>query len=43
MRVDNLTDRNFIGSVIVNETNGRFYESSPRRNMSIGLRASLQF
>ena len=43
VRIDNLTDRNYVGSVIVNETNGRFYEPSPRRNMSIGLRASLQF
>ena len=43
VRVDNVTDRNYVGSVIVDETNGRFYEPSPRRNMSIGLRASLQF
>jgi iron complex outermembrane recepter protein len=42
-RIDNVTDRNYVGSVIVNETNGRFYEPSPRRNISIGLRASLQF
>ncbi|HSU63785.1 MAG TPA: TonB-dependent receptor [Burkholderiales bacterium] len=42
-RIDNLTDRNYVGSVIVNETNGRFYEPSPRRNMSIGIQASLQF
>src|SRR5439155_11108051 len=25
-RIDNLTDRNYVGSVIVNETNSRFYE-----------------
>jgi len=43
VRVDNVTDRNYVGSVIVDETNGRFYEPSPRRSMSIGLRASLQF
>jgi len=42
-RIDNLTDRNYVGSVIVNETNGRFYEPSPRRNFTIGLRASVQF
>ncbi|HEX2565762.1 MAG TPA: TonB-dependent receptor [Burkholderiales bacterium] len=42
-RIDNVTDRNYVGSVIVNETNGRFYEPSPRRSISIGLRASLQF
>lgn len=43
VRVDNLTDRNYTGSVIVNETNGRYYEPSPRRNMSVGVQASLQF
>jgi iron complex outermembrane recepter protein len=42
-RIDNLNDHNYIGSVIVNETNSRFYEPSPRRNMSIGIQASLQF
>ena len=41
--VDNLTNRNYVGSVIVNETNFRYFEPAPRRNMSIGLQASLQF
>jgi iron complex outermembrane receptor protein len=43
LRIDNLTDRNYVGSVIVNETNGRYYEPSPRRNMSVGVQARLQF
>ncbi len=43
LRVDNLTDRNYVGSVIVNEGNGRYYEPSPRRNALLGLQASLQF
>jgi iron complex outermembrane receptor protein len=43
VRVDNLGDRNYVGSVIVNEANGRFYEPSPRRSMSGGIQASLQF
>ena len=43
LRLDNLTDRNYVGSVIVNEANGRFYEPSPRRSMTIGAQASLQF
>lgn len=43
VRLDNLTDRNYAGSVIVNEGNRRFYEPSPRRNMSAGIQASLQF
>ena len=43
VRLDNITDRNYAGSVIVNEGNRRFYEPSPRRSMSAGIRASLQF
>ncbi|HET9663937.1 MAG TPA: TonB-dependent receptor, partial [Burkholderiales bacterium] len=31
IRVDNLTDRRYIGSVIVSEANGRFYEPAPER------------
>src|SRR5574341_595632 len=43
VRMDNVTDRDYAGSVIVNEANRRFYEPSPRRNMSAGIQASLQF
>ncbi len=43
VRLDNLTDRNYAGSVIVNEGNRRFYEPSPRRSMTVGIQASLQF
>jgi iron complex outermembrane receptor protein len=43
LRLDNLADRNYVGSVIVNEGNRRFYEPSPRRSMSGGIQASLQF
>lgn len=43
VRIDNITDRNYVGSVIVNEGNSRFYEPSPRRNMTIGVQASVQF
>ena len=43
VRLDNLTDRDYVGSVIVNEGNRRFYEPSPRRNMSVGIQAVLQF
>ena len=42
-RIDNLADRNYAGSVIVNDANGRYYEPSPRRNMTVGIQASLQF
>lgn len=43
VRVDNLTDKNYVGSVIVNEGNGRYYEPSPRRSMTVGVQASLRF
>ena len=43
VRLDNVTDRTYIGSVIVNEGNRRFYEPSPRRSIGAGVQASLQF
>lgn len=43
VRIDNLTDRNYVGSVIVNDGNGRYYEPSPRRSMAVGLQANLRF
>jgi iron complex outermembrane receptor protein len=43
LRVDNVGDKNYIGSVIVAEANGRFYEPAPTRNALIGVQASLQF
>jgi iron complex outermembrane receptor protein len=43
LRIDNLTDRRVIGSVIVNEANGRYYEPSPGRNAMLGIQASLSF
>jgi iron complex outermembrane recepter protein len=36
-RVDNLLDRGHVGSVIVNEGNGRFFEPGPRRTWLVGL------
>ena len=43
VRVDNVTDRQYIGSVIVSEANNRFYEPAPTRNVLVGVQASLQF
>jgi iron complex outermembrane receptor protein len=43
VRLDNVTDRNYAGSVIVNDANGRFYEPAPRRSIAAGIRASVQF
>jgi iron complex outermembrane receptor protein len=40
-RVDNLFDRRIVGSVIVNDGNGRYYEPAPGRSMSLGLRLEL--
>ncbi|SFH54249.1 iron complex outermembrane recepter protein [Nitrosospira sp. Nsp14] len=42
-RIDNLTGTRYVGSVIVNEANGRFYEPSPVRNYMVGLNASYTF
>jgi iron complex outermembrane receptor protein len=42
-RIDNLGDRNYVGSVIVNETSFRYFEPAPTRNFSLGLQAALQF
>ncbi|KFC10564.1 putative TonB-dependent receptor [Trabulsiella guamensis ATCC 49490] len=42
-RVDNLFDRQYVGSVIVNESNGRYYEPSPGRNFSMGLSLAYSF
>ncbi|MBU4610667.1 TonB-dependent receptor [Achromobacter sp. GG226] len=42
-RVDNLFDRKYAGSVIVNDGNGRFFESAPGRNWSAGMGASYAF
>src|SRR5690606_35998742 len=43
VRLDNVTGRTYAGSVIVNDGNGRFYEPAPRRSISGGIEASLQF
>lgn len=36
-RIDNLTNRKWAGSVIVNEANGRFFEPAPGRSYFVGL------
>jgi iron complex outermembrane receptor protein len=42
-RIDNLFDRQYIGSVIVNEGNARYYEPAPGRNWTIGMSAAYRF
>ena len=41
LRIDNLFDRDYIGSVIVGDVNGRFYEPGPERAWYVG--AGLQY
>ena len=43
LRVDNVGDQAYVGSVIVNDGNGRFYEPAPERNMLVGVQANFQF
>jgi iron complex outermembrane receptor protein len=43
VRMDNLADRDYVGSVIVNEGSRRFYEPAPGRSVTAGIQASLQF
>jgi iron complex outermembrane receptor protein len=43
LRVDNVGDKSYVGSVIVNANLDRFYEPAPQRNLLIGLQATLQF
>lgn len=43
LRVDNATDKRYVGSVIVNDGNGRYYEPAPGRNVTAGVQARLAF
>jgi len=43
VRADNLFDRRYIGSVIVNEGNGRFFEPAPGRTWLASVTASVKF
>jgi iron complex outermembrane receptor protein len=43
IRIDNVSGAKYVGAVIVNEGNGRFYEPSPGRNVIVGLNASYVF
>ncbi|MCZ3067083.1 TonB-dependent receptor family protein [Acinetobacter baumannii] len=42
-RVDNLFDKKYAGSVIVNDGNSRYFEPADERNWSAGLRVIKQF
>jgi len=42
-RVDNLFDKRYAGSVIVNESNGRYYEPAAGRSAGMGVGATYRF
>lgn len=41
LRIDNVFDRRAIGSVIVNDGNGRYFEPAPGRGFGAGLRVAM--
>ncbi len=41
-RIDNLTDKRYVGSVIVNQAQLQYYEPAPGRSWTLGLRLTLQ-
>lgn len=43
LRVDNLFDRQYVGSVVVGDSNGRYYESAPGRNWLAGVSVAHRF
>jgi iron complex outermembrane recepter protein len=43
LRIDNLNNRRYAGSVIVNEANARYFESAPTRNWLAGINATYTF
>jgi outer membrane receptor protein involved in Fe transport len=40
LRMDNLANRSYVGSVIVNETNSRYFEPAPGRTVYLMLSVS---
>ncbi|KAF0814902.1 Colicin I receptor [Andreprevotia sp. IGB-42] len=43
LRIDNLLGKDYAGSVIVNESNGRYFEPAPGRNVFAGVNATLDW
>jgi len=43
VRVNNIANVNYVGSVIVGDTNGRYYEPAPGRNWYAGVSISVAF
>ena len=42
-RLNNLANRRYAGSVIIGDTNGRFFEPAPGRNWVLGVSAEARF
>jgi iron complex outermembrane receptor protein len=40
MRIDNLANRHYVDSVIVNESNSRYFEPEPGRNVYLMFSAT---
>ena len=43
LRVENIADKDYIGSIRVNDGNSRFFEPSPGRNWMVGVNANYRF
>jgi iron complex outermembrane receptor protein len=43
VRIDNVTNRRYAGSVIVAKSQGRYFESAPGRNYLAGIDVSIPF
>lgn len=43
VRIDNVFDRSYVGSVIVNQTANQFYESAPGRSVVAGMNVNYRF
>ncbi|WNO60210.1 TonB-dependent receptor family protein [Rheinheimera sp. MMS21-TC3] len=43
LRLDNILDKNYVGSVVVNQSNGRSFEPAPGRQLSAGIGVERRF
>ena len=43
VRIENLTDKAYVGGVLVNDSNGRFFAPAPGRNYIAGISVSTEF
>ena len=43
VRVDNIADRTYVGALVINDSNQRFYEAAPGRNASVGVEINRSF